>query len=168
MSALHINGQAVTLDAVDKKPCELAFQLGGKPYRFRLEPLAEGGFALQEETSPGIWQSYRGTMWADGKGARRIQLAGQNAVVSATPVSTSAAGGHGALSPVAPMPGLVRQLLVKLGDTVVKGQALAVMEAMKLQITLAAGGDATVDAVLVKEGEMIAEGVELFKLTEKK
>jgi 3-methylcrotonyl-CoA carboxylase alpha subunit len=62
------------------------------------------------------------------------------------------------------MPGLVRQIFVKAGDRVTQGQALAVMEAMKLQITLSAGADATVDTIFVREGEMIAEGTELVRL----
>ena len=48
------------------------------------------------------------------------------------------------------MPGVIRQILVKPGDKVKRDQPLVVMEAMKLQTTLTAGGDAKVEAVLVK------------------
>ena len=62
------------------------------------------------------------------------------------------------------MPGLVRQVLVKKGDRVKAGQPLIVMEAMKLQTTLVAGGDGVVEAVLVKESEQVAEGAELVRI----
>jgi biotin carboxyl carrier protein len=38
------------------------------------------------------------------------------------------------------------------------------MEAMKVQTTLSAGQEAIVEAVLVREGEVIAEGCELVRL----
>jgi biotin carboxyl carrier protein len=42
-----------------------------------------------------------------------------------------------------------------------------VLEAMKLQLTLSAGGDGTVNEILVREGEMVAEGAELVRITAK-
>jgi 3-methylcrotonyl-CoA carboxylase alpha subunit len=44
----------------------------------------------------------------------------------------------------APMPGKVVSFAVKAGDKVSKGQALAVMEAMKMEHTIAAPADGTV------------------------
>jgi len=39
-----------------------------------------------------------------------------------------------------------------------------VMEAMKLQTTLCAGGDGTVEAVLVKVSDLVTDGAELVKI----
>lgn len=65
------------------------------------------------------------------------------------------AGAHGA---VAPMPGKVVQVAVKPGDRVRKGAALIVLEAMKMEQTLAAGADGVVAAVNVKEGDQVDGG----------
>ena len=57
-----------------------------------------------------------------------------------------------------PMPGKIIQILVKAGDRVKKGQPLAVLEAMKMEHTLSAPADATVDAVQVAAGDQVADG----------
>jgi len=53
---------------------------------------------------------------------------------------------------------------VKAGDKVSKGQALAVMEAMKMEHTIAAPRDGTVAELLYAPGDQVAEGEELLKL----
>jgi 3-methylcrotonyl-CoA carboxylase alpha subunit len=64
----------------------------------------------------------------------------------------------------APMPGKVVSFAVKAGDKVSKGQALAVMEAMKMEHTIAAPGDGTVAELMYAPGDQVAEGAELLKL----
>ena len=64
----------------------------------------------------------------------------------------------------APMPGKVVSIAVKAGDKVSKGQPLAVMEAMKMEHTIAAPADGTVAEVLYAPGDQVAEGAELLKL----
>jgi 3-methylcrotonyl-CoA carboxylase alpha subunit len=65
----------------------------------------------------------------------------------------------------APMPGKVVSFSVRSGDAVKKGQALAVMEAMKMEHTIAAPMDGTVAELLYAPGDQVAEGAELLKLT---
>ncbi|CAN7725062.1 acetyl/propionyl/methylcrotonyl-CoA carboxylase subunit alpha [Acidovorax sp. LjRoot66] len=64
----------------------------------------------------------------------------------------------------APMPGKVVSFAVKAGDKVAKGQALAVMEAMKMEHTIAAPVDGVVQELLYAPGDQVAEGAELLKL----
>lgn len=64
----------------------------------------------------------------------------------------------------APMPGKVVSFAVKVGDAVSKGQALAVMEAMKMEHTIAAPADGTVGELLYAPGDQVAEGAELLRL----
>ena len=65
----------------------------------------------------------------------------------------------------APMPGKVVSFSVKAGDKVGKGQALAVMEAMKMEHTIAAPHDGTVAELLYAPGDQVAEGSELIRLS---
>ncbi|MEO6065633.1 MAG: biotin/lipoyl-containing protein, partial [Lysobacterales bacterium] len=65
----------------------------------------------------------------------------------------------------APMPGKLVSISVQAGDKVSKGQALAVMEAMKMEHTIAAPADGVVAEVLYAPGDQVAEGAELLKLT---
>ncbi len=64
----------------------------------------------------------------------------------------------------APMPGKVVSVAVKAGDKVKAGQPLAVMEAMKMEHTIAAPHDGTVAELLYAPGDQVTEGAELLKL----
>ena len=72
---------------------------------------------------------------------------------------------HGELGRLtAPMPGKVVSFSVKAGDTVTKGQALAVMEAMKMEHTIAAPADGSVAELLYAPGDQVPEGAALLRL----
>jgi acetyl/propionyl-CoA carboxylase alpha subunit len=64
----------------------------------------------------------------------------------------------------APMPGKVLEVKAKAGDDVKKGQALVVMEAMKMEHTLTAPRDGRIAEVSAAAGTQTAEGVVLVKL----
>jgi 3-methylcrotonyl-CoA carboxylase alpha subunit len=64
----------------------------------------------------------------------------------------------------APMPGKVVSFAVKAGDMVKQGQALAVMEAMKMEHTLVAPVSGVVAELHYQPGDQVAEGVALLKL----
>jgi acetyl/propionyl-CoA carboxylase alpha subunit len=76
--------------------------------------------------------------------------------------SASRAGGNETLE--AAMPGLVRGVLVKEGDTVERGQALVLLEAMKMEIRVAAPHEGRVVKVLVAAGETVDRGQRLIEL----
>ncbi len=65
----------------------------------------------------------------------------------------------------APMPGKVVSFAVQAGESVSKGQVLAVMEAMKMEHTIAAPADGVVAELLYAPGDQVAEGAELLKLS---
>ncbi|KAA1178083.1 acetyl/propionyl/methylcrotonyl-CoA carboxylase subunit alpha [Rhizobium tropici] len=65
---------------------------------------------------------------------------------------------------VAPMPGLVKIVRVREGDTVAKGQALIIMEAMKMELTLSAARDGIVESLHVGEGDQTSESAVLLSL----
>jgi 3-methylcrotonyl-CoA carboxylase alpha subunit len=65
---------------------------------------------------------------------------------------------------VAPMPGRVISVLVDSDTKVHKGQALMVIEAMKMEHTIHAPADGTVTAVSYDEGDLVEEGVELLAI----
>ena len=80
----------------------------------------------------------------------------------------SAAGGltavQGALR--APMPSLVVEVRVAVGDRVEKGQAVVVLESMKTETVLRAPVDGVIKAVGCAKGEMVEEGRELVVIKE--
>jgi 3-methylcrotonyl-CoA carboxylase alpha subunit len=65
---------------------------------------------------------------------------------------------------LAPMPGRVLQLLVTEGQEVARGTVLLVMEAMKVQMRIAAPFDGTVKALRCAAGDLVEDGAELATL----
>ena len=82
------------------------------------------------------------------------------------PLDRDASGGAAGNVIEAPMPGAVRAVLVNPGDTVVEGQKLSVLEAMKMEHGLLAARDGVVAAVLVAEGDQVEAGTALVQLEE--
>ena len=64
----------------------------------------------------------------------------------------------------APMPGRVAQVRVTTGDHVPAGQAVLVLEAMKMEHALTIPFDATVVELAVIEGDQVSEGAILARL----
>ncbi|HEY4542830.1 MAG TPA: acetyl/propionyl/methylcrotonyl-CoA carboxylase subunit alpha [Noviherbaspirillum sp.] len=62
----------------------------------------------------------------------------------------------------APMPGKIVALLVDKGASVEKGKPLLIMEAMKMEHTIAAPADGTVEDLLYAVGDQVAEGTQLL------
>lgn len=57
----------------------------------------------------------------------------------------------------APIPGLVKKVLIKKGDKVTKGQKILVLEAMKLENEITAHMEGTIKDVLIKEGDSVTQ-----------
>ena len=65
----------------------------------------------------------------------------------------------------APMPGLVKIVRVAKGDAVTKGQPLLMLEAMKMEHTIAAPHDGVI-AEIVAEGAQVTDGTVLVRFVE--
>ncbi len=70
---------------------------------------------------------------------------------------------HGGL--VAPMNGTMVSVLVEAGEQVNKGQALVIIEAMKMEHTIKAPSDGTIDEIFFHKGDMVDGGAELLAFT---
>ena len=75
--------------------------------------------------------------------------------------SRHAADAHGRASITAAMPGKIIRILVAVGDEVVTGQGILVVEAMKMQNELKAPRDGRVAAIEVKENDSVNAGAVL-------
>jgi 3-methylcrotonyl-CoA carboxylase alpha subunit len=62
----------------------------------------------------------------------------------------------------APMPGKVVAVIAKDGQQVKKGEALVIMEAMKMEHTISAPSDGLVEEVLYQVGDQVADGAPLL------
>ena len=74
--------------------------------------------------------------------------------VAAAPAPAPVSSGSGA-DVTSPMPGKVLKLVAKPGDSVSEGQVIMILEAMKMENEIVAPQAGVVDAILVKEGDMV-------------
>ena len=82
------------------------------------------------------------------------------AAPAAAPAAKPAAGG--AKSGVkSPLPGVILDIKVNVGDAVKKGQTIIILEAMKMENSINADKDGKIAAINVSKGESVLEGTDL-------
>ena len=64
----------------------------------------------------------------------------------------------------APMPGSILRFTVKPGDTVTKSQTVVILEAMKMENSIATDYAGTVKRLLVKEGTTVAADAPMIEI----
>lgn len=96
-----------------------------------------------------------------------VQSAPVAVPTAAAPVAAPAPApvAAGANSVTSPMAGLVMKIRVAVGQQVTKDQEVIVMEAMKMESPVFAPCAGTVSAILVKEGDAVAESQVLIQLS---
>ena len=81
------------------------------------------------------------------------------------PAPAAAPAASGAGKPVtSPLPGVIVEISVKVGDSVKAGQQVAVLEAMKMENAIEADHAGTVTAVHVNKGDSVLEGVPIVTI----
>ncbi len=99
----------------------------------------------------------------DGTGGLYLQTPDHHLhVLRAQPWEKTDTAASGELA--APMPGLLVSLTVATGDTVRKGDTLAVLEAMKMQHQLTAPADGVIAALHAETGQQLAKGALILSL----
>ena len=77
-------------------------------------------------------------------------------IVSAPKTNTPSTGGSGEV--LSPLPGLILNVMVKVGDNVKNGQNIMIMEAMKMENEVQATKDGVIKTINVKNGDNVSEG----------
>ena len=90
--------------------------------------------------------------------------AAPKAAPAAAPKAAPAAGGSGSVKIEAGAAGKVFKLERKVGDAVKKGDAVVIIEAMKMEIPVVAPQDGTVASVDVSVGDAVEAGAVLATL----
>jgi 3-methylcrotonyl-CoA carboxylase alpha subunit len=155
------------------------FEFGGEAARAELTYLHDGALTLTvgnvsgalsfKPTAQGIDIDYAGqrfiaTVYASGEDDHVFTARGATRILAIDLLAHAGEGEADTGRLTAPMPGKVVSFAVKAGDKVSKGQALAVMEAMKMEHTIAAPADGVVAELMYGPGDQVAEGAELLKL----
>ncbi|MDY6121462.1 MAG: biotin/lipoyl-containing protein [Porphyromonas sp.] len=133
-----INGNEykVTINNIDGEKAEL--EVNGTP--FKVDILGE---KKKVAAKPAI---------------KRPTITAPAAAPKATSQASSSAGGAGVK---APLPGVIIDICVKVGDEVKRGQKVAVLEAMKMENAINADRDGKITEVKVAKGDSILEGTDI-------
>ena len=133
--------------------------------------VGEGAESVLEFTpqGDGLWVQFNGqrihsTVHAQGEVRHVFAPQGASRIHLLDPLAHAGEAAQEGGRLTAPMPGKVVSFAVKAGDKVKAGQALAVMEAMKMEHTISAPKDGTVAELLYAPGDQVADGAELLKL----
>lgn len=141
----------------------IVIQVGGRPVEVVLEDRREP-----------VRRAYVGRRlvtfgWSRAEGAWRILIDGLEYDVvlrdpkSETLAKASATGGVAAQVEIrAPIPGLVKRILLQEGEAVRRDQAVLHLDAMKLENEIASPRDGVIRSIAVREGQPVEKGALLF------
>jgi 3-methylcrotonyl-CoA carboxylase alpha subunit len=157
--SLQVHGQAITL-AVDRlHDGATVLQIGAQRWPFSSTPLG----AERHDLRLGE-RRLTATVYRQGERFAVFTAQGSALVQEYDPIAHAGEGAAEGGRLTAPMPGKVISFLAQAGERVKRGQALAVMEAMKMEHTLSAPHDGVVKELLYAVGDQVAEGGELLRL----
>ena len=136
---LKINGNdyAVTVNEVDGSMAEV--EVNGTPFKVEFEK------PIKKAAAPA---------------AKPVAKAAAPAAPAAPAAKPAAASGSGS-AVTSPLPGVILEVSVKVGDAVKRGDKVMVLEAMKMENVIEATADGTVTAIKVDKGDSVLEGAPL-------
>ena len=139
---------------------EYKYKINGNEYNVAVEELEGNKANVTVNGKSYEVELDRPTKPAVSKPVSRPAAAAAPAAAPA-PKAAPAAGGAGIK---APLPGVILDIKVKVGDAVAKGQTIAILEAMKMENNINADREGTVVSINVEKGQSIAEGTDIITL----
>ena len=153
---VEVNGEQVS---VNGRP--VVARLGGRtsePVRRLVRDRESRQLQAVRGEGRGAW-----TVVSDGARIAARVLDARDLAIQQAGTKRGAASGSGKLK--APMPGMVIRVLVEEGHSVVAGQGLVVVEAMKMENQLKASGPGVVGKIHVTPGTRVEKGTMLLEVT---
>jgi biotin carboxyl carrier protein len=155
----EFDGAVYTVHLERKADGSYTAVVGERTYTFQAEAVNNGGWLL-------TFGARRELVYSAAQGGQRhINVDGRDFTLAIPDTRGRArrqSGSGGDLT--AQMPGQVIEVLVAVGETVTRGQTLVVLEAMKMEIRIAAPGDGTVKRLLVARGDVVERGQLLLEV----
>lgn len=135
---VSLDGEPVDANVILAAPNAVSVVLNGTAFDIHIAPSLDGNYKLQ--AGPHEFQ-------ADVRDPRAWRGRNQGALEA-----------EGRQQIIAPMPGKVIRLLVRVGDEVKAGQGLVVVEAMKMQNEIRSPKKGRVERLQAKEGQPVNAG----------
>ncbi|MGV8962139.1 MAG: biotin/lipoyl-containing protein [Candidatus Saccharimonadaceae bacterium] len=139
------------------------YKINGSPYKVVVQNSDEESVELEVNGTPyvvEIDQKKKKTVSSIQRQAVSSSSETKSVVVKPTVTRTAAATGSVVVN--SPLPGVILDIKVKVGDVVKKGSTILVLEAMKMENNIQATSDGTIAKISVEKGSSVLEGAELI------
>lgn len=153
-----INGQEIKVLDYKQTGEAVSFSLNGKPYYYML--IAKDGPEIILDNG-GRFKAAVSTPSKEGD--VMVMANGREAVASVAGKKMKKAGVH-AGNLTSPMPGKIFKILKPAGSEVKKGEAILILEAMKMEHSIRSDKDGKVKKVCFQVGELVQGGVTLAEV----
>ena len=149
-----INGNEYSVAIIDLEGNTAAVEVNGVSYK--VDILTEGFTAApaRPAAKPAVVAP------APAPAPAAAPAAPQPIAPAAAPVAEPAPAGKGT-AVQSPLPGVILDIKVAVGDTVKAGQTVAILEAMKMENSINAECDGVITAIKVAKGDNILEGSDI-------
>jgi len=151
---INLNNQNVTINVLHQNEKMLHFSFEGVEYVFDLAAKKNDQMILSFKESAHQVVFEQGNFVVDG-----VEISVDSPVRQRSKGNSKVIGGMNA-----PMPGKILKLLKNVGDSVAIGDAILVMEAMKMEHTIKADKAGKIEKFFYKEGDQVAAKSELVKI----
>ena len=135
-----------------------------KEYKYKING-EEYNVAINEVTDTTAQVEVNGTSytveWQKPAAPKPVVVAKPVAPAAQAAPAAAAAGGYAIKTP---LPGVIIDIKVNVGDAVAKGQTVAILEAMKMENNINSDRDGKVASIAVAKGETVADGAILITL----
>lgn len=131
---------------------EFKYTIDGQEYKVQIEDV-EGNIASVNVNG----EAFKVEMEQEAEPEKKKVVLGQSAASNDEAETTSAANVNTANAIKAPLPGVVTEIKVAVGDEVKVGDTVVVLEAMKMANNIEAEKDGKVTAICVKPGQAVLE-----------
>lgn len=155
----QINGKDVKVQDFKHAHDTVSFTFEGKNYFYSL--ISRDGHEMILDDRNGRFRAAVSSLNKDGEAM--IIASGKESIVSEAGKKMKKAGAHaGGLT--SPMPGKIFKVLKEAGAEVKKGEAILILEAMKMEHSIRSDKDGKVKKILYKVGELVQGGVVLAEV----
>ena len=154
-----INGNSYTVVIGDIEDNVARVEVNGSLYKVELDKAQKTLKSVAKTTAPAA-PAVKPVV----KPAAAPAQAAPAASAPAAPAQAAAPAAGGGTGVKSPLPGVILDIKVNVGDEVKKGQLVVVLEAMKMENSINADRDGKITAIKVNKGDSVLEGTDLVMI----
>ena len=138
------------------------YKINGSPYRVVVQNSDQESVELEVNGTPFLVEIEQKKKKPISSIQRQTSPSSAQTIETTRPTVTRTTVAAGSIVVNSPLPGVVLDIKVKVGDAVKKGDTIIVLEAMKMENNIQASSDGTVSKISVEKGSTVLEGAELI------